>query len=283
MDNLETVVVDLGNSNIKFLGNNKRGCFSSKTNTKLETNIEAFENITYKDVTTCIGVGALDREYNKVSKKLMAQVLYAIAKATEESEINLCLLLPLIQLGNRDILINKFANKNFIYSINTNERTIKINKVFVLGEGQVAKYSLTDASPFTLLIDIGGRTVNWCAYSKDKLEKSGTERIGILDLYTTIKNIENSRGEDFIEEDIESQILRKRINVEERVYRDFMLEILNRIKLSLNIKNYDVVFSGGGSLVLKDIIASISNVEMHDNPLYANVMGAANIVRSMMR
>lgn len=63
---------------------------------------------------------------------------------------------------------------------------------------------------------------------------SGTERLGIFDLYNTIMTIENEKGNDFRVEDIEGQIKRGRIEVESKVYKEFLISILNRIKSSKN-------------------------------------------------
>ena len=63
---------------------------------------------------------------------------------------------------------------------------------------------------------------------------SGTERLGIFDLYNTIMTIENAKGNDFRVEDIEGQIKRGRIEVESKVYKEFLISILNRIKSSKN-------------------------------------------------
>lgn len=274
------IALDLGNLNTKYKGENI-GCFSSKTTTKYEANPDAYESIVYNNVTTYIGVGTFDREFNKCCKNIIAQVLYGISKATADNEVNLCLLLPISQIGNRNILINKLENRSFNFRINNIEKKIKINKVIVLPECQVARYSIEKNSPFSLIIDIGGRTVNWSAYENDKLQKNGTERIGIIDLYTTIKDIENATGEDYIEEDIEAQILRGRIRVPYEVYKEFVLDVLNRIKIRINIKNYDVTFVGGGIIALKDILYLIPSIEIHKDPLYANVIGAYNIFNNM--
>ena len=50
----------------------------------------------------------------------------------------------------------------------------------------------------------------------------------------TIMTIENAKGNDFRVEDIEGQIKRGRIEVESKVYKEFLISILNRIKSSKN-------------------------------------------------
>ena len=95
--------------------------------------------------------------------------------------------------------------------------------------------------------------------------------------------IENAKGNDFRVEDIEGQIKRGRIEVESKVYKEFLISILNRIKSSVNIKNYDSIFLGGGSIVLDSIIRNIPNVEIHPNPVYANVISCEVLCKKAWR
>lgn len=127
----------------------------------------------------------------------------------------------------------------------------------VLPKGQVSYHSLTAPSPYKLIIDIRSKTINWRAYEDGKMLKNGTEKIGTYDLYNSIMRIENAKGNDFIQEDIEPQIKRGRIIVADSVYKDFLKDILNRIKVHINIKNHDTTFTGGGTVLLKDIITKI--------------------------
>ena len=76
-----------------------------------------------------------------------------------------------------------------------------------------------------LICDIGSRTINYVTIVNGKTEYNYTERLGILDLYANIKDIENSKGEDYVEEDIERLIKNGRIIVESRVY--FVISYIN--------------------------------------------------------
>ena len=55
-----------------------------------------------------------------------------------------------------------------------------------------------------------------------------------------------------------------------------MNDILNEISLAVNINHYKVFFTGGGSIVLKDIIKNIlpEQCVLLDDQLYSNVKGA---------
>lgn len=277
------IIVDLGNYVVKFKSDETVGKFSSKVHNNFEMNPEAYERVNYDGKLTFIGVGELDREYNKVAKNnIVPQVLYAINKAfknNEGLEVNLCLLLPLNQLPQKNILKEMFSNKTFKFLVNDEARKVKINEVVVLPEAQVSYYSIDNPSKYLLLIDIGSKTINWIAYQEGKAMMNGTERLGIYDLYDRILQIENAKGEGFTQEEIEPQINRKRIIVDENVYKNFLKDILNRIKAKINIKNHDVAFTGGGSIVLEKIIKKLE-VKILDNPQFTNVIGAYKICES---
>lgn len=279
---IKNVIVDIGNYNFKYSGD-CRGIFSSKYTTRFEPNKEAYERVELNGITTLIGIGELEREFDKSKKNIIPQVLYAIAMATQYNQINLCLLMPINQISLKDKLIRCFQGKSFSFHINGEVRWITINNCIVLPECQAAYYSLKNTSQYQLLIDIGSRTINWCAYQEGKLYNNGTEKLGIYDLYHRIMTIENAKGEEFNVECIEGQIKRGRIHVSNMVYKEFFIDVLNRIKTSVNLKDYDVVFLGGGSLVLKPIISGIEDVMIHPEAIYSNVIGAENVCSRMWR
>lgn len=276
----KVVVIDIGNYNFKYVGE-KKGIFSAKYTNRFEPNVDAYQRIEYDGRTTLIGVGELSREYNKAVKDIIPQVLYAISEATKGSDISLCLLMPINQIPQREQLVSKFKGKVFRYMINGQPRTIHINNCVVLPESQVSYYSLANPSSYQLIIDIGSRTINWCAYEDGKMASNGTEKLGIYDLYHLIMTIENAKGEDFTVERIEGQIARGRIKVDKQVYKEFLKNALNQIKTHVNLKDYDVLFTGGGSLILQGILSDIPKVKIHDNAVYSNVIGAEQICRTM--
>lgn len=134
-----------------------------------------------------------------------------------------------------------------------------------------------------LIIDIGSRTVNYSSFIEGKIEKSFTNKIGTYDFYSKVKELENSKGEDYVEEDIERLIKRGRIKVEHQLYLDFLKDILNYTKGQVNIKNYKVYFTGGGSLLLEDYIRSDTPCNIHEDAVYSNVIGASNLCKQVWR
>lgn len=280
---MKNVIVDLGNYNIKYYSGSNKGYFSSKYSTKFNPNGEMFERIEVDGKLTYIGIGVLEREFNKVKKYYLPQVLYAIDKATNDTDINLCLLLPVVQMPNKDVFINGFKEKIFNYKVNGQVRTIKINKVVVLPEGHVSYFSLTDINKNedTLVIDIGSRTVNYSWFSGGKVQDSFTEKLGVFDFYSSVKDYQNSLGEDFCEEDIERLIKNNKINVDSKFYMDFFKEILNKTKGKINLKTFNVYFVGGGSLLLRKYIEVNTPGRIYEEAQYANVIGAYKLCEIM--
>lgn len=280
---MRNVTVDLGNYNTKYLGENK-GMFSSKISTAFNPNGEMFERISFHGATTYITVGQLEREFSKVDKNYMPILLYAISKATTDTNINLCLLLPVNQLPKKERMIQELKGKSFSFEINGITRKIFIHNVAILPEGYVSFYSLDNVDDKDILIiDIGSRTVNYASFIEGKIEKSFTNKIGTYDFYSKIKELENSKGEDYLEEDIERLINRGRITVSHDMYLDFLKEILNYTKGQINIKSYTVYFTGGGSKLLEDYIKSNTPCEIHEDAVYSNVIGASNLCKQVWR
>lgn len=85
--------------------------------------------------------------------------------------------------------------------------------------------------------------------------------------------IENAKGNDYVISDIESQIRRKKIVVDNEIYVEFLKELLNSIKTKVSITKFDVVFLGGGALVLENVIESIDSVAIHNEPIYGSLLG----------
>ena len=278
---MKNVVVDLGNYNIKYYGDRK-GSFSAKYSTKFNPNEEMYERIQIDGQTIFIGIGSLSLEFNKIKKNYLGQLLYGINLATNESDINLCLLLPIVQIPNKNDMINKLRGTTFNCIINGNHRTININKVAVLPEGYCGYYSF-DESEDTLVIDIGSRTINFAAFCDGKLVESFTEKLGVFNLYSTIKDIQNSTGTAYVEEEIERLIANNKINVDSRIYKDFYDDVINRARAKVNIETFKVYFVGGGALLLKDIIETNMTAIVHPEAQYANIIGAHRLCQSVWK
>lgn len=281
MENKKITVVDLGNFNIKYIGKDLKGIFNSKISTDYQSYQDGFQRIELDGRTTYIGIGDLSREFNKCEREYLPQLLYAICKANEDKaiETNLTLLLPIVQMENKPKMIDNLKNHEFKIKYNGLDRVIKVNDVLVLPEGYISYFSLSeeDKQGDICILDLGSRTINICVLENGKIQKLNTVKLGSFDFFSKIKAIENSKGEDFSEEDISRLIANGTIKVFQKQYAEFLNEILNSIKPYVNIKTYKTIFTGGTSLMLKEYISklTLTNFKIHEDSLNSNVIGAS--------
>lgn len=278
-NNMKITIVDLGNMNIKYIGEEK-GNFSSRISTDYQAYQEGLERVEIDGKITYIGLGGLSREFNKCEKDYMAQLLYSICKANPEEiiETNLTLLLPSLQMDNKKKLIDALKGKEFTFKFNGMDRIVKINEMIVLPEGFASYYSLSEQEQEqdVCILDLGSRTINICCMVDGGIQVLQTIKLGSFDFYNKIRTLENSKGEDYKEEDIPRLIKNGTIKVTQKQYAEFLQEILNYIKPYANLKTYNCIFTGGTSLMLQDYINKIPfvNAKIHEDALNSNVLGA---------
>ena len=284
---MKLTVIDYGNYNIKFKSENL-GLISSKYHANFEPNEEAFNRIEVEGKKYYIGVGKYSLEYIKIDKEsLIPQILYCINEANQGNNIttDLAILLPIEQMAMKEELKKLLERRFYSSTINGKQVNIRIEKVVVLPEAQVARFSLSEdkQSEDLLLVDIGSRTTNIVATSQGELVLNITRKIGVLNLYERLMKQLNSQGEILELEDIEPQLKRNRIILSEEMKMEFLKEVLNSFKSEVNIANHDVMFSGGGSLVLQSVIDKIEGVQLHNDCLYANLLGAEIVAKELLR
>jgi plasmid segregation protein ParM len=274
-------VVDWGNMAVKYIGTDSRGSFSSRISNDYQAYEEGFQRIEIDGRISYFEIGELQKEYNKCEKDFIPQLLYSICRGNNKEEIietNLSLLLPTIQMQNKPKLIEKLKNKEFSFKYNGKDRVVKIMDVMILPEGYISYFSLSDEDKTgsIAIIDIGSRTVNLAVLHNGKVEKLNTVKLGSYDFYSKIKNIENAKGEDFIEEDIQRLIDESVIKIYQKQYAEFLNEILNSIKSYVNLKTYKCIFTGGTSLMLQEYISKLPlpSFKIHEDALNSNVNGA---------
>ncbi|HDI3121660.1 ParM/StbA family protein [Clostridium botulinum] len=272
-------VVDLGNMNIKYMGENQ-GSFSSRISTDYQSYQEGLQRIELDGRITYIGIGELNREFNKCERDYIAQLLYAICKTNEGDiiETNLTLLLPSLQMENKKKLIENLKGKEFNFKFNGMDRMVKINEMLVFPEGFASFYSLSDElqEKDICILDLGSRTINICCMVEQEIQLLQTVKFGSFDFYNKIRVLEQSKGEDYKEEDIPRLIKNGTIKVTQKQYGEFLQEITNYTKPYVNLKTYYNVFTGGTSLMLKDYIEKLPYIDyrIHENALNSNAIGA---------
>lgn len=277
---MKVTVVDMGNYNYKYDGAKGVGVFSSKYTKEPQAYPEGMERIELDGIVTYIGIGKLEREFNKSDKNFLPQLLYAICKANEDQAVistNLTMLLPAVQMPLKEKVVKKVKDKTFKVFFNGTPKTISIKEVLVLPEGYAGYFNLNakDRKEDLLLLDMGSRTVNMDVIIDGKINKMETLPKGSLDLATNIMKIENAKGKKYTEEDIERLVNKGKIKVDDVTYEMFLDDILDLIKNHVDINNYKVVCFGGLSIWLKEYIKNkIEDVTILDNALVANVEGA---------
>lgn len=274
-------IVDAGNYNMKYMGKGDMGCFSSRTSSDEQAYNDAYDRIEISGKITYLGqFGELSREYNKSSRELLPQILFAICKANKDIETittNVTTMLPIGQMPNKTKIIEQLKSENpFKIKFNGKDRTIFIKEVAVLPESFASFYDLTpeEQKEDTAIIDCGSRTINICSFTNHgRLEKTSTIKLGSLDFYKKIKSLEGQKGRDYVEEDIERLIKNGKITITDKQYKDFFNEILNAIKADINIDTYTTTyFTGGTSKMLEKHIPS--NYKLMNDPVYSNLNGA---------
>lgn len=272
------LAVDLGNFNV----NTSEGIMFSSTFTKEVTiNPVGEEIIKYNGSTYTMTKGDFDNTFNKSQKDYMPNLLYAIARSSHKSESNFDLVLgvPLDNLGIADIFKKDLEGKKFTFEYNGTERTIKINKLATVGEGISSFYTLNDEdrAKDIMIIDIGGRTVNVACFIKKKLEKKFTVNKGMIDLYDSIKTRINLSGENYNTEEIERLVKKKIIKDTQKEEDKFIKEVFNKINFNAKIATYDIYFTGGGSIELREALKNYTKDKAAyyfvNNPLFSNVTG----------
>lgn len=272
--------LDLGNMNIKYNGQAGSSVFSSKISTDSKPYEEGFQRIEIEGRKTYIGVGEISREFSKAERDYVPQLLYGICKANSDIDIiqtNLSLLLPSLQMPNKNKLIETLKNKEFSFKFNGKDRIVSIKDLLILPEGYVSYFDLPEEERKhdLCIIEVGSRTINITTIIEGKIETMNTVKYGSLDFFTKIKNIEAGKGEDYVEEDIERLIKRGTIKVTKKSYEEFLNDILNYVKAYVNIKNYNTWFSGGTSLMLKPYIEEkCKECKLFANPLTSNLNGS---------
>lgn len=276
------LAIDLGNYNIKT---SEDFMFISTFTEGEVLNPQGEEVLVFEDRTYMMEKGSFDNEYNKSKKNYKPNLLYAISISIHEDikEIDLVLGVPVDNIGITKQFQDELQGKEFKWALNGIERCIKINRVATVGEGISAFYTLNKLkrlSP-TILVDIGGRTVNVIIFEKGKLKDKFTIPQGMIDLYDVIAAKENSVGNRYRAEQIYDLIERGIIKDTDEQEKLFIKQIMNEINRRVDIDLYNLVFSGGGSVALEGHLEAIGDII--EEGLFANVKGNKKIATKQWR
>lgn len=280
-------VVDLGNYNVKAINNNGQEIkFKSNMSRDFESYPDAFKYIKIDGEYTYFEKGNFSLEYIKTNKDYTAQLLYAVAKVNEdieEIETNLTLLLPIGEMQEKKKYIEALKGKDFECTVKLKkkmDKKIRIKDVLVVPEGYTSYFMLEDKykTGSLLIVDIGGRTTNLVAMINGEPKVLKTLKIGIIDFYSRIKELNSEK--EYNLEDIDRLINEGKIKITEKQLVNFTNDIINEIKIFVKLEHYEhVVFTGGGATVIKTVIENRlpKNCIVLNEPLTSNIKGALEV------
>lgn len=279
------LAVDLGNYNIKTSEGIHFSSRFTEDNTGAAPSGE--EILEYNNRTYLMGKGNFDHTFNKAKKDYIPNLLTAIAKSvpSKVKEIKLVLGVPLDNLGLRETFSEELEGKKFEFVFNGDKREIIITKLATIGEGISSYYTLSDKERVhdTMIVDIGGRTVNVVTYKNKKQDNRYTIPKGMIDVYDEIKTKENNvNGENYTLDIIEEYISKGIIKDHKDIKIKFIKHIMNEIKLKSDVRAFRVCFTGGGAIRLKDVIDitktfGVNDFKVIDDALFSNVEGNKKI------
>lgn len=268
------LAVDLGNFNVKT---SEEVIFQSRFR-EVQKEFITGECLLFNNKLYEMEIGSFDNTFNKAQKNYLPNLLYAIYKSVREeiSSINLVLGVPASNGKLGVNFKNELEGKTFNYSFGNNERIVNIEKVATVAEGLSSFYTLSkeERKKDTVIIDIGGRTVNVCSFLNGKNIEKFTIPQGTIDIYNEVANNYNSNGNNAtVEESI--RLLRGGFLEAKTEKNNFIIKMLNSIKLRINdIETYNIYLTGGGSLEIEtELKEYIKNYKYLDDPIFSNVKG----------
>lgn len=268
------LAVDLGNYNIKTSeGVIFESRYQEVEKEDFDNELVEIENRFYK-----MEYGEFENEFNKAKKNYLPNLLYAISKSIDENEIEVDLVLgvPASNLGITSEIKNDIEDKNFKFKVFGQEKKVKINRVATVAEGLSSFYTLKKEERLKdlIILDIGGRTFNVCAFSKGKTLLKFTQPGGMLDLYSMVQENYNKFGNNANIEEIVRLIENGTINCEEEKVR-FVKDQINKIKLKIsNLNTFKIFVTGGGSLELQQGLRTVlGEINYIPDTIFSNVKG----------
>lgn len=266
----DTIYVDLGSTSIKMCFQNELINFKAsirKANNENEITPAMKNFIKVGNDYYIIGEANKSNEiasYKAERDNIDILILYGIKLLKSKgiklkSTLKINILVPFTELKFKDILSKKI---NGVYKLEGKEITLVVNKLFVEGESSAIYFKEKYKVEGNLIVcNIGGKTsdIN-IINSNDNIEKTMSVNMGVQALLSEIvrytkapsSNILStwlSDGYKFTKEEMDhiKKVNREFIN---NIYNDL---IANSIKL-VNPNNTKILFTGGGSLILKDSI-----------------------------
>ena len=238
----------------------------------------------------------LDKTRNEAYRILAYTLISKIIQPNTPNHINLVINYPLnIYNTKTKTEFEKFiSTTDFINILVNNQRFIfHINKCITFPQTVPVAYVNPHffQNSVKALIDIGGLTCqgiildNFNPVPNTKF----TENLGSIILYNQIRKSLNSRFSTNFQEYEIPNIINNGLSKFKPIISDIInfhiLEIINHLKLNnWNIENLEIMFTGGGALLLKDyLLQHFPNSTFSNNPLWDNVLGLKVVSNNVFR
>lgn len=256
--------------------------------------------VSYKEMNVLLGKQAETVDFEKDKQKDIHKlaIYTAITQLVEKGDtINLAIGCPM------DLFVNFEKREEFEkFILGEKEIEIQVNgeifnftiesvKIFPESSGIILKNWLTYRDKQVGVIDIGGLNINACVYDKGDYLASTIFTINkgsnilMNELKGKLNKLFNSNLQDWqMEMVIKDGFIKKDPEKSRKVIEEFLHEYVNNIvsiakQNNWDIDNMNIVFIGGGSLLLnKYIHAVLPDAEVSKNAIWDNVEGFGDVI-----
>ena len=284
------IAMDIGNRNV-CICYGKKGklffdSFQARFSTEMQQDYSNAEVVEIDEVKYCIEQGIYDFEFNKGEKHCEPLILCGIARTTTEKEVSLMIGCPAEHcLGLRQVLKDRLEGKTFNFKYNGEDRTVKIKRLGVIGEGLATYFAIDNTLKKSIknlgILDIGGRTTNIISMINGKQHVVCSVNKGILDVKNIMLKKMKQKGKDYDLITIENLIDNRRLKIDDESKQWLINEILNQMKIyKIDVDLFDWFVTGGGSVDIGDEMLDkfFGDNCIIENPLYSNVNGYYNFM-----
>jgi len=283
------ISADIGYNTTNFIGHNMEGSFSSTVKEKMHELETAKYTVEYNNKTYLIGNddGFTSIEHSRDKDIIFHICLYTAIAATMTSTIdnNVRVITGLpaqFFAEQKSSLIQALENRRVFMKLNGENRSFTITKVVVFPQSAgLFLYDKSLVEKDTLVIDIGGGTLDIAYMSNGQFKEGRTYPLGVNPTYDILLQELTKYGVNYSNRMKAEQIIAdKAIFVEGKevdITKDIdnvlsfrAQEIINAIKQAFpeQSKYSRFVFIGGGALLLKDYL---SDYKVLDDAQMVNV------------
>lgn len=307
MRNPVAVAIDSGKFNTKGVSrdannNLRRVTFRTKmdvTQEKVTSGKDSFV-VSYKEANVLLGKQAETVDFEKDKQKDIHKlaIYTAVTQLVEKGDvIKLAVGCPM------DLFVNFEKREEFEkFILGDKEVEIQVNgesfnftidsvKIFPESSGIIFKNWLTYRDTQVGIFDIGGLNLNACVYNKGDYLASTIFTINkgsnilMNELKGKLNKLFNSNLQDWqMEMIVEEGFIKKDPEKSKIVIEEFLHEYVNNLisiakQNNWDVDNMNIVFVGGGSLLLKKYIyAILPDAEISKNAVWDNVEGFGSVI-----